>query len=226
MDGALLAPALAPHLVRPATRPAAGRPPLATGAPSLDALLGGGWPRGHLGELIGPRTSGRTSLLLGSLAAATRAGALAALVDVTDGLDPAAAGARDVALGRLLWVRCGGQLLAGLRAADVVLRGGGFDLVAVDFGDLPPGALARAPASAFVRLQRGVAGSPAALLLAAPRRLGGSLTAVAIGLTPRRVVWGRGGPGVLAGLAVEARLLRARGRAPGATTVLAWGAAP
>ena len=38
---------------------------------SLDAQLGGGFPRGQVSELIGPRSSGRASLVLQALAAAT-----------------------------------------------------------------------------------------------------------------------------------------------------------
>ena len=32
-----------------------------TGVPGLDARLGGGLPRGHLSEIVGGRSSGRTS---------------------------------------------------------------------------------------------------------------------------------------------------------------------
>ena len=102
-------PAVAPFVVRPGGAPA--RPVAApTGLPPLDALLGGGFPRGRIAEVVGPRGSGRTSMLLGSLACATARGALAALVDATDGLDPASAEVLGVRLGQLLWVRCGGDL--------------------------------------------------------------------------------------------------------------------
>src|SRR5437899_9973148 len=53
----------------------------ATGLSPLDARLDGGFPRGQLSEVIGPRSSGRTSLLLRALAAATARGELVALVD-------------------------------------------------------------------------------------------------------------------------------------------------
>jgi len=214
-------PERASVLVRAAPA-AAPRPAVSTGQVSLDDLLGGGFPRGRISELVGPRTSGRTRVLLGSLAGVTARGALAALVDATDALDPASAVAIGIDLARLLWVRCGGQPVTALRAADVLLRGGGFDVVAVDLGELPPLALTRIPAAAFVRLQRTVEGTPAALLLAGSRRVAGSLTAVALGLEPRRVEWTRGGPGYLAGLTVEARLIRARHRAPGASVRMAW----
>ncbi|MBI3399810.1 MAG: hypothetical protein HY048_00195 [Acidobacteria bacterium] len=89
-------------------------PPLASGddltlAPSgittLDARLGGGVPRGQLSEIVGPRSSGRTSVLLQLLAAATARGELVAVVDALDMLDVESAAAAGVDLDRLLWVR-------------------------------------------------------------------------------------------------------------------------
>jgi hypothetical protein len=185
-------------------------------------MLDGGFPRGRLSEVVGPRTSGRTSLILASLAQATAAGGLAALVDMTDGLDPASARARGVELGRLLWVRCGGRLRPGLAAADAILRGGGFEAVVVDLGELPRGELGQVAPAALVRLQRAVEGTPAALLFTGAQRVGGSLTSVAVAVTPGSVTWQPGGPGLFGGLVTEARLVRARGRPPGASVRLVW----
>src|SRR6185436_16233615 len=67
---------------RPASDP--GYDVAATDAAALDTRLGGGFPRGQLSEIIGPRSSGRTSLLLQTMAAATARGELVALVDVLD----------------------------------------------------------------------------------------------------------------------------------------------
>src|SRR5215467_1828343 len=95
-------PALASFLVAPERH--APRRSASTGWAPLDAILGGGFPRGRISEIVGPRSSGRTRLVLGSLAQATARGALAALVDVADGLDPASAVAAGVDLRRLLWI--------------------------------------------------------------------------------------------------------------------------
>src|SRR5438309_926250 len=77
------------------------------GIRELDSLTGG-LPRGCLTEICGPDSSGRTSMLLAALAAATRREESCALVDASDTLDPASAAAVGVDFGRLLWVRCGG----------------------------------------------------------------------------------------------------------------------
>src|SRR5256885_15725033 len=73
--------------------------PCAVGA--LDARLGGGFPRGQLSELIGPRSSGRASLVLQMIAAATARGELVALVDALDMFDVASAAAAGGGLDRL-----------------------------------------------------------------------------------------------------------------------------
>src|SRR4051812_20787403 len=76
-----------------------------TGVTSLDAPLGGGFPRGQVSELVGPRSSGRASVMLRALAAATARGELTAVVDVLDTFDVESAAAAGVHLDRLLWVR-------------------------------------------------------------------------------------------------------------------------
>ena len=76
-----------------------------TGVPVLDACLRTGVPRGQLSEIAGPRSSGRTTLLLQMMAAATRRGELAALVDTFDRLDVASAEAAGADLTRVLWIR-------------------------------------------------------------------------------------------------------------------------
>lgn len=76
-----------------------------TGIAVLDESLRGGLPRGQLSEIAGPRSSGRTTLLMQMLAAATGRGEIAALVDTCDRFDAGAAAAAGVDLDRLLWIR-------------------------------------------------------------------------------------------------------------------------
>ena len=79
---------------------------LSSGIAAINALTGG-WPRGCLTEICGPASSGRTTLLLAALAAATRRGEFCVLVDASDALDPRSTADAGVDLNRLLWVRCG-----------------------------------------------------------------------------------------------------------------------
>ncbi len=78
-----------------------------SGVAELDAVLGGGFPRGSLVELCGPASCGRTSLAFSLLAQATDRQEACAFVDVSDSLDPISLAAAGVELPRLLWVRCG-----------------------------------------------------------------------------------------------------------------------
>jgi hypothetical protein len=78
-----------------------------SGVTELDAVLGGGFPRGSLVELCGPASSGRTSLALSLLAQSTERQEACAFVDVSDSLDPVSLAAAGVELPRLLWIRCG-----------------------------------------------------------------------------------------------------------------------
>ena len=90
---------------------------VSSGIREIDALTGG-LPRGCLSEICGSASSGRTSVLLAALAAATRREEVCALVDATDALDAVSAAAAGVDLERLLWVRCG-KAGSGPRTSDV-----------------------------------------------------------------------------------------------------------
>src|ERR1700683_1408464 len=96
--------------VTPASRLAVRPAPemVSSGIAAMDVLTGG-LPRGCLTEICGPASSGRTTLLLAALAAATRRGEFCAVVDASDALDPQSVAAAGVDLERLLWVRCGGD---------------------------------------------------------------------------------------------------------------------
>src|SRR4029077_13001753 len=120
----------------------------ATNLAPLDARLGGGFPRGQLSELVGPRSSGRTSLLLQTLAAATSRGELVALVDTLDAFDVESAFAAGIDLDRFLWIRghvvinpgfCRDSnqraLEQAIKALTLVLQAGNFGIVVLDVAD-------------------------------------------------------------------------------------------
>ena len=169
----------------------------ATGLPPLDSRLGGGLPRGHLSEIVGPRSSGRTSLLLQVMAAATARGELVALVDALDMLDVASAAAAGVDLARLLWVR--GHVVTNpgfcrdlnqrameqaLKALGLVLQAGNIGLVALDLGDAPQDAVRRLPFTTWLRLQRMVEGSHAICVLVGNEPMSRSSAGLSITLQP------------------------------------------
>jgi len=133
-----------------------------SGVPALDAATGG-LPRGCLTEIFGPASSGRTSLLLSILAQATHREEVCALVDAEDAFDPASASADGVHLDRLLWVRCHNAEQA-LKAADLLIQGGGFGLVVLDLGDTSPATARRISLTSWFRLRRAVENTPTVLI--------------------------------------------------------------
>ena len=186
----------------------------ATTVPALDRLLDGGLPRGQLVELVGSRTSGRFSTVLATLAASTSIGEAAVLVDLGDGLDPAAAAALGVDLRRLLWLRPI-DLKQALAAAEMVLATG-FPLVAVDLG-MPPIRGGRGLEAAWLRLARAARAHGAALLISAPYRVSGTAAGAVLKAERARAAWqGENGLSqILSGASSRLQLEKHRGRLPG-----------
>jgi hypothetical protein len=164
---------------------------LAAGVGSIDAALGG-WPRGRISEIVGPASSGRTTLLHRLLARATARGEVCALVDALDAFDPVTAELSGVDLARLTWVRCGGHLEHVMRAADLLLHAGGLGVVALDLGGVLEEALGRIPAPYWFRFRRAVEASETICVVLAPRPVAKSCSALIVetglrraGFTPR-----------------------------------------
>jgi len=218
--------------VRRGAPPEAALPRCPTGLDAVDRLLGGGFPRGGLSEIAGPPSSGRTSLALALLAAATARGEMAALVDAADAFDPPSAEAAGVDLARLLWVRPPG-LAEALRSASHLLASRGFAAVVMDLA--ASGARAAAPragraiagraapevlgARTWLRLRQATAGTDTALVVVADARVAEGFADLALDLGPASVHFeGPAGPGgapgaegaFLAALESELRLVRDR----------------
>ena len=149
-----------------------------SGVREIDALTGG-LPRGCLTEICGPASSGRTSVLLAALAAATQRQEVCALVDISDAFNPHSAAAAGVNFEKMLWVRCGGSkqkagspqrhrdtekkngkiekpVEQALRVTDLLLQSGGFGFVIIDLGDTSLKMARRIPLTSWFRFQRAV----------------------------------------------------------------------
>ena len=133
------------------------------GIRSVDVLTGG-FPRGSLTEIYGPPCSGRTTLLISALASRTAASEVCALVDARDAFDPTSAEAAGVKLKNLLWVRCRNVDQA-LRATDLLIQGGGFGMIALDFGDTPAKVVRYVPLQVWFRFRRAVESTPTILVV-------------------------------------------------------------
>jgi hypothetical protein len=146
---------------------------LSTGIPEVDKLAGG-IPRGAITLVLGPPSSGRTTLTHSTLAEATSAGGVCALVDATDAFHPASAQGAGVDLDRLLWVRCGGNVAHAITAAEMILQSGGFGLVVLDLADIVGRKQSLIPDSAWFRYRRAVENTQTALLAIGSQTLSAS----------------------------------------------------
>jgi hypothetical protein len=147
------------------------------------------FPRGRISEIIGARSSGRTSLLHALLAASTSQGEHAALIDSADAFDAVSASAVGVELSKLVWVRCGGNAEHALRAADLLMQAGGFGVVALDLSEAPVRELHRIPPTAWFRFRRTVETTPTVLTVVADRPLAKSCASMVVKMPQRRAVF-------------------------------------
>ncbi len=103
-----------------------------TGALSLDLALGiGGVPRGRIVEVFGPESSGKTTLMYHCIAEAQKLGGVCAFIDAEHAMDPLYAQRIGVDIDELLVSQpdYGEQAL---EIADMLVRSGAVDLIAVD----------------------------------------------------------------------------------------------
>lgn len=108
---------------------------MTTGLPSLDRATGGGLPRGRMVEIFGRPGSGKTTLALGAIAAAQKAGRNAVFLDVEHALDPVLAANIGVDLesmkqdGLIRQPTCAEETLA---MAEDCMDSGIIDLIVLD----------------------------------------------------------------------------------------------
>jgi len=103
-----------------------------TGALSLDLALGvGGLPRGRIVEIFGPESSGKTTLIYHVLAEAQKIGGICAFIDAEHAMDPIYAKRIGLDVDELL-VSQPDHGEQALEIADVLIRSGAVDVVAID----------------------------------------------------------------------------------------------
>jgi hypothetical protein len=179
--------------VRPASRLEVRPKPemLSTGVAAVDAITGGGLPRGCLSEVCGSTSSGKTSLLLATLAAATRREESCVLIDASDSFDPGSGAAAGLDFNKFLWIRCGRSWQSSaaktfnhrghrgsqslkddeqnleqvLKTTDLILQSGGFGLVVLDLAGIPDQFSRRIPLASWFRFQHAVEPAKTTLLV-------------------------------------------------------------
>jgi recA bacterial DNA recombination protein len=200
---------------------------LSSGLASLDALIGGGVPRGRISEITGRAGSGKTSIAASFASFATHRGEVAAWLDASGTFDPESMAAAGVELRRMLWAsmkmttatpatpaRNGfapaplvRRQSAIVKAAELVLEAGGFGLVVIDFGETPR-TISQASA---LRIARAAERSSAAVIAIAPWRMCGTFAALSLSTSRAETSFSRlapDSPVTFDGLAVTAMVAR------------------
>jgi len=161
-----------------------------------------------LTEIYGPASSGRTSLMLAALAQSTGREDVCALVDASDAFDPASAASAGVRLERLLWVRCGGNAEHALKAADLLVQGGGFGLVVMDLADTPVVTARRISMTSWFRLRRAVEHTPTVLLVVEQQPHAKTCASLTLEMRRERAAWSSCNQAGRAGSLPHSQLLR------------------
>ena len=128
-----------------------------TGLAHWNLILGQGFRKGSVGEIVGSASSGRTALAL-ALAAQVSREDLVAWIDPLDRFSPQAAFQLGVEFRNFVWLRgkpAKERLLAdAIGAAHALAAASLFDVVVLDFADLPERLLKALPTAWNVRLLR------------------------------------------------------------------------
>lgn len=161
---------------------------MSTGIPEIDRLTGG-LPRGAITEILGPASSGRTSLLYSALAASTIGQEVCALVDTSDSFDATSAAQAGSDFDQLLWIRCGSVVDHAVKATDLLLQSGGFGLVALDLGDVPLAQSRRVQLSWWFRFKRAIENTPTALVVISRDPNARSCATLVLGLNRKSDKW-------------------------------------
>jgi recombination protein RecA len=105
--------------------------PIPSGFPSLDRMMGGGFPRGRMLEFFGPAGGGKTTLALQCIAHAQRLGFNAAFIDADQTFDGSYAATLGVDIAKLPLAQPADAEEA-LEIASALAGSGAIDLIVVD----------------------------------------------------------------------------------------------
>lgn len=104
---------------------------IGSGSLTLDAALGGGYPKGRVVEIYGPESSGKTTLALHAIAESQAQGGTAAFIDAEHALDPAYAARLGVDVDNLFVTQPDSGEMA-LDVVDQLVRSSAVDVIVVD----------------------------------------------------------------------------------------------
>jgi hypothetical protein len=143
-------------------------------------------PRGTITEIYGAASSGKTSFLHTFLTTATLNGEFCALVDAANNFHPHGCETGD--LTRLLWVRCTDAIQA-LKCADLLVHSGGWGIIVLDLGGIPPQFVQKLPISYWYRFRRAVENTPTAFVVIESEPFVKNCAAMILEMSALKPVW-------------------------------------
>ena len=177
----------------------------------LNGLFPQGLTRGCLVEIVGGRSSGRTSTCLYILTRAMRRNEICACVDLNNQFDPASLAQFGAPIELLSWVRCNGKMEHAIRSADLLLHAGGFGIVLLDLCGASARDLNKIPISYWFRFRRAVENTPTILLICSEHPQARSCTQNTLELRAQKFHWSGHAPfALLEGLELAALSRKAR----------------
>ncbi len=187
------------------------RPVFLSRVPAFDQL-NGGLPRGSLVEITGNGSSGKFSLEIALLAAATSSGENAALIDWGDHFDPTGAQDAGVQLEHVFWVRPM-KFTDALKSTEIVLNAG-FRMVMLDLG-IKPMRLAPTNDAAWRRIARETKTHDSIAFVFSPHRIASTAADLCIETSALASHWTNPTSSwqLLEGLSVQMKMIRQRGAA-------------
>jgi len=171
-----------------------------SGVSLWNVILGQGFRKGSVGEIVGKASSGRTALALAIAAQVSRED-LVAWVDPLDRLSPKAALHAGVEFRNFVWLRGTPDkeraLADAIGATHALAAASLFDIVILDFADLPERLLKALPTAWNVRLLRAFESTETACIVLTRSHWGGSPRGLSIRLSAERRLFAQTGQGRL-----------------------------
>lgn len=207
---------------------------LSSGIVALDSIIDGGLVRGRVSEIVGHVGSGRTTIAGRFVSSATRAGEVVAWIENSHSFDPADLAAGSAYLDRVLWASVDEhrkvafdssgrfrryRFSSVFKAAEMVLKAGGFGLVVIDIG----ASATPLPQSIALRLAREAERSGAAVVVIAPYRICGTFAALSLQLTRIEAAFTRltpSSPALFDGFVIQAATVRNKLGRTGGSAIL------
>jgi len=154
-----------------------------TGISAFDSLTDG-LAAGGITEIVGPQSSGRTSIMISALASFSHTD-LCAVIDTSDSFDVKSAHRAGTVIENLLWARCAGDVASALAVTELILRNGLFSFVVFDLASASDRDVRQIKQGHWLRFRRAIENTNIAFIVLSRSSLAQSLASLVVELQPQ-----------------------------------------